>query len=272
MNLNQWRSTSLRVLATDLDGTLIPLPGSKENARDLAELTKKLEDKGREIVFATGRHFESVLDATLTYGLPRPSWMVCDVGSSIFFKKENEYTLYQPYENHLRDLVQGCGREVVLEHLQGKFGLKLQPEECQRPYKISFFCQAEDANRLAKEINQLLRERDLPFDCMGSVDPFENVGLLDVLPLGVSKASALLWLATHADFLPEEVVFSGDSGNDYAALVSGFHSILVGNASDEVRSQVQGEMERRNEQHLLYQAKKSATSGVLEGCMHYGLV
>jgi sucrose-6-phosphatase len=41
---------------------------------------------------------------------------------------------------------------------------------------------------------------------MGSLDPFLNCGLLDVLPKGVSKAYALLWLSTHADFKPDEVV------------------------------------------------------------------
>jgi len=265
-------SRSLRVLATDLDGTLIPLPEYPQNKEDLLALTDALEASGREIVFATGRHYESVLDAISTYALPEPEWMVCDVGSSIMRKAHSGYQLFSLYEDHLKCGVGQVGRDEVVRLFLGYTELEPQPEACQRPYKVSYFCQVAEVDTLAHTLNEALTERHLPYRCMGSIDPFENVGLLDIMPQGVSKASALLWLATHADFSPQEVVFSGDSGNDYAALVSGFHSILVGNASEELRTKVKKVMEQKYRSHFLYCAENPATSGVREGCIHYGLI
>ena len=44
-----------RVLATDLDGTLIPLEGDARNVEDLETLAERFERSGWSLVFATGR-------------------------------------------------------------------------------------------------------------------------------------------------------------------------------------------------------------------------
>ena len=96
--------------------------------------------------------------------------------------------------------------------------------------------------------------------------------LLDVLPAQVSKAYALIWLATHADFLPDEVVYAGDSGNDLAALICGFRAIVVANDSEGLADRVAASLEERSLLDRLYLARDQATSGVLEGCRHFGLI
>jgi hydroxymethylpyrimidine pyrophosphatase-like HAD family hydrolase len=88
----------------------------------------------------------------------------------------------------------------------------------------------------------------------------------------VSKAYALLWLSTHADLRPDEVIYAGDSGNDYAALVSGFRAIIVANGSDGLEAKVRASLKDRDLENRLYVAKGSASSGVLEGCQHFGLL
>ena len=90
-----------RVLASDLDGTLIPLPDSPENERDLIRIKSALSDHPIEIVFATGRHLASVVEAMATYGLPTPDWVVCDVGSAIYHYVEGDYQPYSAYRTHL---------------------------------------------------------------------------------------------------------------------------------------------------------------------------
>lgn len=261
-----------RVLGTDLDGTLIPLPDSAENRRDLRLLTKKLADGERELVFATGRHFESVLDAIQMHALPQPDWMVCDVGSSIYQRTPEGFEPFGPYEEHLRSLVGGINRAAVEKALQPVEGLEIQGEESQGPFKISYFSVSERVEELEEQIGSICSGAGLPFTCMGSVDPFNGKGLLDLLPNQVSKAYALIWLSTHADFKPEELVYAGDSGNDYAALVAGFRSIAVANASDTLIEKIQEEMSEKGISERFYPAKGKATSGVLEGCHHFGLL
>lgn len=261
-----------RVLGTDLDGTLIPLPDSEENRRDLKILAKGLSENKRELVFATGRHFESMLEAVEENGLPQPEWMICDVGTSIYHSTRDGFRSFGPYQEHLSEKIGGMDRAAVEGALASVDGLELQGEPSQGPFKISFFSEASRVEELEEQIEAICGKAGLPFTCMGSVDPFNGKGLLDLLPNGVSKAYALIWLATHADFRPEELVYAGDSGNDFAAIVAGFRSIAVGNASDKLIRKIETEMEAKGIPKRFYHATGKATSGVLEGCRHFGLL
>ena len=48
------------VLATDMDGTFIPLDGSDENRRDLPRLCGEIERRGLDLVYVTGRHYDQI--------------------------------------------------------------------------------------------------------------------------------------------------------------------------------------------------------------------
>ena len=263
---------SPKVLATDLDGTLIPLPGINDNLISLGKLGEELSASRIKLVYATGRHFESVREAMAEYQLPVPEWIVCDVGSSIFESVDGAFEPYLPYEKHLKDLAEGFDRSVVEQLLREIEPLKPQPEDHQQALKISYECHSDLVDLLVTQVNDLLAEKRLPFACMGSLDPFLNCGLLDVMPKGVSKASALLWLSEHADFMPDEVVYAGDSGNDLAALISGFRAIIVANHSVGLRQKVLDSLGPRELVDRAYFSKGTATSGVLEGCRHHKLL
>lgn len=269
---NPQREVLPRVLATDLDGTLIPLPDSRSNIDALLALSTARRASGIGLVYATGRHYESVMDAVRDYRMPEPDWIICDVGSSIYHQGKTGYENFSPFEMHLEELSRGIDRGVIEQQLRSIEGLTLQAPDHQQRFKVSYESAAETVEGLVGRINHILKREALPFECMGSLDPFLNCGLLDVLPQGVSKAYALLWLSTHANFKPDEVVFSGDSGNDYAALVSGFRAIIVANASKGLAERVHEELASRDLEDRLYLAKENATSGVLEGCQHFGLI
>ncbi len=261
-----------RVLATDLDGTLIPLPERPQNKDDLIQI-RELHDAGKqELVFATGRHFESVMEAVEEYGLPRPEWLICDVGSRIFRMEESGYAQFAPYEAHLSELVGKADRPAVEALLADLDGLDFQQPSHQTEHKISYQCTADRVEDLSHQVRAKLEAAALPYSCMGSLDPFLNIGLIDVLPGSVSKAYALIWLSTHADFVPDEVVYAGDSGNDEAALSCGFRAIVVANGSTGLAERVQATLASRSLIERFYQAKGEATSGVLEGMQHFGLV
>ena len=260
-----------RVLATDLDGTLIPLPGSDANREDLRQLAKARSEGKLPLVFATGRNLESVEEAITEFDLPQPDWIICDVGSRIVDCRGGTGEDFVAYSEHLLELSGGLSRSEVEKALGAIDGLKLQVPEHQTDFKVSYECAAEQLDEILKHVEVCVA--DLPYSCMGSLDPFLNCGLIDVMPGRVNKAYALLWLATHADFKPDEVVYSGDSGNDLAALASGFHAIIVSNASTGLVGKVAALQSERGISHeRRFEAKGKATSGVLEGCLHYGLI
>ena len=262
---------STRILATDLDGTLIPLPDNADNSSALERIRNASDSRRIGLVFATGRHLESVLDAIPQHALPRPDWIVCDVGTSIYRREPDRFSRFAPFESMLAEQTRGADRADVESLLADVDGLALQSAERQQRFKISYVCDGGDIERLAALIDQRLSDAQLPFTCLGSVDPFDGQGLLDILPAGASKAAALIWLATHADFTPNEVVFAGDSGNDLAALTCGFRAIVVANAAEGLAERVERHLLERGLSNRCFRSTLPATSGVLEGCIHFGL-
>ncbi len=261
-----------RVLATDLDGTLIPLPGHDEHLAALDRFRQARAERRLGLVFATGRHLASVQEAMEHDRLPVPDWIVCDVGTSIHHRHDDAFEPYQPFVSHLTDTTHGVDRAAVETLLADLGGLTLQSSERQQPFKVSYVSEPNEAPDLAQEATQRLEQAGLPYACHASLDPFHGVGLLDVLPIGASKATALIWLSTHADFLADEVVFAGDSGNDLPALTCGFRAIVVANATPGLADRAEAELGEKGLAQRLYRASASATSGVLQGCRHFGLL
>lgn len=260
-----------RILATDLDGTLIPLANNRANAGSLTEICNRHSNRDFGLVFATGRHFESVIQALAEYALPTPEWIVCDVGSAIYKRCGDAFEHFEPYESHLSERTGGIHRFAIESLLADIDGLQLQPPDHQQRFKISYQSDSEQVETFVGKVNARLAAADLPYACMGSIDPFQHRGLFDVLPSGVSKAYALIWLATHADFVPDEVIYSGDSGNDLAALTCGFRAIVVANGSPGLAEKARAALTQRDLADRLYHAQGEATCGVLEGCRHFGL-
>lgn len=260
-----------RVLATDLDGTLIPLPDNEENKADLELIRNERARLAFSLVYATGRHLESVCSAMERYALPAPDWVVCDVGTSIHRVERGLFSPFHPFTEHLVDRTAHFVRGEVEGILGNINGLYLQPPANQGRFKISFESTPADLLRLVRHVNERLTEARLPFCCLGSVDPFRDRGLLDVLPEGISKAYALIWLSTHADFSPDEVIYAGDSGNDLDALTSGFRAVLVANGAEGLATEVADTLAERGLSDRFFHAPRKATSGVVDGCRYFGL-
>jgi len=259
-------------LVTDMDGTFLPLPDHPEHLQALQHFRTLRESASFGLVYCTGRHFESVQSALEEYSLPIPDWIICDVGTSIYEKKSEGFTLFNTYQNHLADHVGDDKRSTVLDLLDPVQHLDLQCDAHQGLFKISYECVTDYTEQLVDEVADLLEEEQLTYEVHGSIDPFRKCGLIDVLPKGVSKAYAVKWLATHADFTPDHVLYAGDSGNDLTALSAGFRSILVSNASPGLASKIRDRLGDAETDRYLYCAAGSATSGVLEGCRYFGML
>ncbi len=261
------------VLATDLDGTLIPLEGNQRNREDLRFLAEEVRRDDLTLVFVTGRHLESILHAIQANGLPVPEWIISDVGTSLWRREaESRYAPVEAYADHQDEIIASMPRAELQERLASIDGLWLQEEEKQGRFKLSYYVDATQVEELATRVQQVLDKDEAPYSIIHSVDPFNGDGLIDLLPAGVSKAHALAWWVEHAGLSPESVVFAGDSGNDWAALTAGYRAIVVGNADRTLARKVWGKHRQKGWQNRLYLAQQEATSGVLEGCRWFGLV
>ncbi len=261
-----------RVLATDLDGTLIPLEGNLQNRRDLDVLRGHFEQDSVTLLYVTGRHLALIEDAMRQHNLPQPDWMIGNVGTAIYEKHPKGWSGLGSYEQHLGDL---CGEmpAVRLKEIVSEFdGLTLQEDEKLSDFKVSYDVDQQQLSDLAARIKDKLADLNAPWSLISSVDPFTGDGLIDLLPRGVSKAHAVQWWCEHLGWSPTEVVFAGDSGNDWAALTAGYHSIVVGNADRQLAERVRSDHEQKQWTDRLHLAEAVATSGVLEGCIRFGLI
>jgi maltooligosyltrehalose trehalohydrolase len=267
------------ILATDLDGTLIPgeslLPNDPQHLA-LATLRQSASDEKLELVFVTGRHHDSVIEIMQAKNLPSPQWIICDVGTSIFHRdspsQQQPYRPVQAYVNHLDQIVGSFSVNQLAAQIAVKDDLKLQEPQKQGRHKLSFYCDAILLDRHVEAMQRQIDRLAAPYRIVSSVDPFNGGGLIDLLPAGTDKSSALLWWANFRQCDPSAIVFAGDSGNDYAALTAGFRAILVGNASRELAKRVTEHHLHAGHPEQIFLAPGHATAGVLEGCRWFKLV
>ena len=261
-----------KILVTDLDGTLIPIDSDPEQCSDLLELKNCLGTHQTPLVFATGRHYESVLCAIKEFQLPNPQFMIADVGTSIFTNEAGRFLPIEQYANYLCRIVGNMDTGKLSSCLEDIGGIQIQESDKQGPFKLSYYADATNLENLVSEIEDRLREIDAPYRTIDSVDPFNGDGLIDLLPKDTSKSAAITWLSNFNGWPIENIVYAGDSRNDLAAMQAGYNTIIVGNACDLLRQDVIRYHNERGWVNRVFIANKPASSGVLQGCKRFGLL
>lgn len=261
--------TDRYLLATDLDGTFIPISGHSQNRDDLATIVNRLEQTGGTLVYITGRHLESVLDAISKESIPSPEWIVGDVGTSVFRRDGDTYQQHRGYTEHLLERTGGIRADHVGRQASAIELLRPQLPIQQGEFKSSWFCDADQIGQVVSRVEVMLDQSGLPFGVINSIDPITGEGLIDLLPVGVTKAHALSWLASELTYCDDDVLFAGDSGNDLAAMTAGYHAIVVSNATGTVREDARAFHQERGTADRLFESTLEATSGVLEGLEHF---
>jgi len=78
------------------------------------------------------------------------------------------------------------------------------------------------------------------FECIRTAYPGSDLSILDLLPKGVSKRSALERLANRLGIAQAETMAIGDNWNDEAMLDWAGTGVLMGNATEELRGMAAG--------------------------------
>lgn len=263
------------LLATDLDGTVIPPEPGPERFREIADLRNALEGRGDiTLAYVTGRHLELALEGIADFGLPDPAFVACDVGTSIYEATQEEGRPFRPVEEYGREMrraMEGGSGEDIRRRLEGLAGMELQEEEKQAEFKVSYYLDGAPVEDLSGTAAALLDSAGIPVKVVWSVDPVSGRGLLDVLPAGVAKDRAVAFLQRYLGVEADAVLYAGDSGNDRAAFLAGYPAVIVGNAPDSLKARVVSAAEERGIAHRVYLAESSYAAGVVEGGRHFGL-
>ena len=168
---------NIKALATDLDGTLIPLDADPQQQQALRKIEAVLAEHNLSLLFVTGRHFASVQQAMQQHQLPQPDWVICDVGTTILQRRTAEpvglFQIADEYADHLQKLVGDCPADVLIQNFAATPALRLQESEKKGAYKVSFYTAAESLKSVTADVQQTLQTMAAPWSIISSVDPFK---------------------------------------------------------------------------------------------------
>ena len=233
------------ILATDLDGTF--LGGEEPARRQLYRLIQ--ENDSLKLIFVTGRGLEMVLPLLSDRSIPRPDYIIADVGATVVDGRDMR--AIQPLQHEIEK--RWPGYEQIVSDLSDLPGIQVQ--EVPQEHRCSFLY---DEGVDWSKVHEIAEKHEC--DLMTSADRY-----LDFLPRGVNKGSTLRRLIEIADDLsPDEgVLTAGDTLNDLHLLREGYAGVAVGNSEPEL-------LARTKSSPKVYHAQAEGAGGILEAMNHFG--
>ncbi len=266
----------MKILATDLDRTLLP-NGSWPADPGAIELFNKLtEAHDVLIVYVSGRNLALTEQAIKEFGVRYPDILCGDVGTSIRKYENGEWTFDEGWIEQVKKESPRWDALAIRDAVAEIDAMQEQESEHQNPFKQSYYVEHEKKDQVLKKVDERVKGK---FDevIIYSFDSQNGKGLLDFLPASATKQTALEYVAKEYAVAKENVVFCGDSGNDIFPLTAGFCGVLVKNADKQLVENVKKAM-HQNPQLKVYFAKGGFrglhgyyTSGVIEGACYYGV-
>lgn len=265
------------LLCTDLDRTLLP-NGPQPESRQARECFRAFVARKKvTLVYVTGRHKALVQEAIDVYRIPQPDYVIADVGSTIYRIDEKGWSCWEQWEKEIDKEWHGYSGDDIHGLIKDIKDLRLQERSKQNKHKLSYYVPVYTSHDdLENKIESKLCAKNIKANLVWSVDESTNIGLLDILPANASKRHAIEFLAQQQNFDINHTLFAGDSGNDISVMASPIHSVLVANASSDVKEQAIKEAIKNKQQQSLYVASGNYlgmngnySAGILEGIVHY---
>ena len=251
---------SIRLLATDIDGTLLN-PQFQISDGDLNAL-RRAHATGMEIVLVTGRRHAFALPIAQQLGFDL--WLISSNGAvTRSLGGETFHRDMMPAEtcrklcgamqgfrgNTVLTFDQETKGAIVLERLDElgasirrwleknmefiQFVVPLEGALVTDPVQ-AMFCGTMDRMRLALRALEAAGMDGL-VTVLRTEYPERDLSMIDVLNAGCSKGHALERWAKHRGYQRDEVMAVGDNHNDVEMLEFAGHPVIMGNACEELR-------------------------------------
>jgi Cof subfamily protein (haloacid dehalogenase superfamily) len=252
---------SIRLLATDIDGTLLN-PQFQISEGDLAAL-RRAHAAGMEIVLVTGRRHTFALPIAQQLGFDL--WLISSNGAvTRSLSGETFHRDLMPAEicrqlceamilfrgNTVLTFDKEVKGAIVLEHLDEigasirrwleknlefiEFVVPIERALVSDPVQ-AMFCGTMARMSLALEALKGTGLTD-KITVLRTEYPVRDLSMIDVLNRGCSKGHALERWARHRGFHRDEVMAVGDNHNDVEMLEFAGHPVIMGNACEELRT------------------------------------
>ncbi len=254
----------IRLVAIDMDGTLLPDFSTVVSDRNRRAL-REAQEAGIVVAIATGRRQAFTAPLLEGIGLRADTPLITSNGAVTrdFSGLRYDVTRLNPATARaLCRVTEGLGLlvftldkatrpDLIVEDIARARGTLAKWVESNK-HSIAVVKPIEDALgdevdliqgmaagtiREMIEAEQRLKDCDFAgeFECIRTAYPGNDLSILDLLPKGVSKSSALARLAARLGFAQEETMAIGDNWNDETMLDWAGTGVLMGNATSELR-------------------------------------
>ena len=246
----------IRVIATDMDGTLLDPKGQLDLPR-LEKILDKLDQRGIRFVISTGNEIHRMRQ--LLGHLAERVVLVVANGARIF--ENNELIQAQTWDDAMVDKALGhfkgreCQDQFVVTAMNGGFVKTgtvfteldkfMTPEMIEKLYQRLNFVDEFDSSLFGgvlkmsmvvgeERLDSVLQEVNDLFD--GRVRAVSSgYGCIDILQDGIHKAWGLVELLKRWNLKPEQIMAFGDSENDIEMLELAGISYAMENAEESVK-------------------------------------
>ena len=246
----------IRVIATDMDGTLLDPKGQLDLPR-LEKILDKLDQRGIRFVIATGNEIHRMRQ--LLGHLAERVVLVVANGARIF--ENNELIQAQTWDDAMVDRAlahfkgRECQDQFVVTAMNGGFVKEgtvfteldkfMTPEMIEKLYQRMNFVDEFDSSLFGgvlkmsmvvgeERLDSVLQEVNDLFD--GRVRAVSSgYGCIDILQDGIHKAWGLVELLKRWNLKPEQIMAFGDSENDIEMLELAGISYAMENAEEAVK-------------------------------------
>lgn len=236
------------LLATDLDGTF--LAGDARKRKQLYYLVETHPEI--QLAWVTGRGLEAVLPLLSDPALPRPDFIICDVGATVI--RTSDMRPFQPLQSKIES--RWPGEHAVAEAMQKFEGLIRQEVPQQR--RCSYYCCPEQLQEMRAQIEAVAES--LECEVLYSADRY-----LDILPRTTDKGTTLSALIGHLGIAPQRVLVAGDTLNDLSMYAEGFPGVCVGDSEPAL-------LEATAALDNVLHANQPGCGGILQAMAHFELL
>ena len=253
----------VRMIVVDIDGTLVSSPGTQVSRRNCRAL-RDAEAAGIEIVIATGRRQAYTAPLIEPLGLKPETVLITSNGTvtrTMAGERLNRFLLPVETARALCPALRPFGTTVFTFDHDGPGELVLESVEALHA-RVSMWVEANRPwIREVRPLERAFDEGEAPVQGMvcGAVDEMRraeewlveselsalieihrteyasrDLTILDILPPGCSKGSALRRLAKQRGLAPEEVMAIGDNWNDLEMLEFAGRPVVVANGAPDL--------------------------------------
>lgn len=266
----------MALIVCDLDRTLIP-NGTEPDDSSLSKFYQLIAGRTDiTLAYATGRNLALFKQAEVDFGIKKPDFLLGAVGTEVFKNTADGLKIDPDWYKYLEAMHPNWFNQTIVNDLEAKIKndvMWMQENDVQNRYKISYYLKTEDYRfEIVEIIENYLGQNQIEAEVVYSFDPHKNLGLIDILPIKATKLGALEFLINKLKVDREDVIYSGDSGNDLLPLTAGIKAVLVNNAREDVKAEAIRLVTERNFEDRLYISKENYAAGVIEGLKYFGVL